>query len=261
MTQEYQQTSVEQDQTRKAVHVRNDYCVDGADRMVIAPDARDALRASYSTLIEMVLGTTTCIFVTVNLSTAEMTRVFKAMNYAECGVGVKCRLGREYLDLRLGGTPAICAMETLWTKFMTRFNSGVLGTHRTKRCGHFLRWVRVYENSGKAYSRDRVFHMHMLLEVPAERSVEEFEHLFREHFARWIYPIRSNAENGPVLNIGLARFSGANTHSRYMQKQLIDWETASDRLFTSGIPRTTLLSGTGTRATNLVKPHLILMNG
>jgi hypothetical protein len=32
--------------------------------------------------------------------------------------------------------------------------------------------------------------------------------------------------------------TGINPHHEYIQKQLFDWETASDRVFLSGVPAT-----------------------
>jgi hypothetical protein len=78
--------------------------------------------------------------------------------------------------------PARNALEALWNKLLVRVNRKVLGS-RYKRYGQSLRWIGVYENSGKQYARRQTNHLHVLLEIPANYGHQEFEHQFREQFS------------------------------------------------------------------------------
>jgi hypothetical protein len=199
----------------------------------------DALHQSYSTLINKIFDTSQYIFVTVNLSTSQIRQALESKRKKSGGILPPnyLRLGQEYLLARRAGVKAVDAMQTLWDKFLKRLNAEVLGAHRAKRREDFLRWIRVYENSGKRYKTSPPTHLHMLLELPDRYSYPEFGVIFRQLFSLLIYPIPCMDKNNKVLDIRVGRSDGENSHPVYVQKQLVDWETASDRVFPSGIPK------------------------
>jgi hypothetical protein len=202
------------------------------------PHTAESIKESYSSVIDKVLGTSLYMFITVNLNTKQIRRALDARKKKAGGVlPVNClRLGQEYLEARCSGVGAVYAMEVLWNKFFERLNLDVLGTHRAKRCGECLRWIRVYENNGKRYRTSPPTHLHMLVELPDKYSHPEFEIVFKQLFSRLVYPIPLEIGNNKVLDFQIGRRDGENRHPVYVQKQLIDWDTASDRVFVSGIP-------------------------
>jgi hypothetical protein len=204
------------------------------------PYTAQSLKESYSSLIDKVLGTSLYMFITVNLNTKQIRRALDARRKKAGGVlpGNSLRLGQEYLEARCSGVGPVDAMEVLWDKLIKRLDLEVLGTHRAKRCGEYLRWIRVYENNGKRYRRSPPTHLHMLLELPDKYSHLEFEVVFKQLFSRLVYPIPLEMGNNKVLDIQVGRRDGENQHLVYVQKQLIDWKTASDRVFMSGTPAT-----------------------
>jgi hypothetical protein len=202
------------------------------------PYTADSLKQSYSSLIDKVLGTSQYMFITVNLSTSQIRRALDARKKKAGGVlPDNClRLGQEYWEARRSGVGAVDAMEALWFKFFERLNLKVLGTHRAKRRGEYLRWIRVYENNGKRYRRSPPTHLHMLLEVPDKYSHLEFAEIFRKLFGWLVYSSSARTRKNKVLDFQIGRSDGESPHPVYVQKQLIDWDTASDRMFESGIP-------------------------
>jgi hypothetical protein len=204
------------------------------------PHTAESLKQSYSSLIDKVLGTSHYMFITVNLNTKQIRRALDARKRKAGGVlpGNCLRLGQEYLEARCSGVGAVDAMEVLWNELIKRLDLEVLGTHRAKRCGEYLRWIRVYENNGKRYRTSPPTHLHVLLELPDKYSHHEFEVVFKQLFSKLVYPIPLEIGNNRVLDIQVGRRDGENQHLGYVQKQLIDWETASDRVFMSGIPAT-----------------------
>jgi hypothetical protein len=196
-----------------------------------------AVHESYSSLFDCVLGSSPYLFISMNLEPAAIKRASDSSRRKAGGVlpANFIRLGREYCEARHSGETARNALEALWNKLLARINRKVLGS-KYKRYGQFLRWIGVYENSGKQYCAGRqTNHLHVLLEIPVNYGHQEFEHQFREQFSLLVYPLSSTTSNDAVLNIKQARLTGINPHPEYIQKQLIDWETASDRVFMSGI--------------------------
>jgi hypothetical protein len=203
------------------------------------PSTAISVRQSYSSLFDYVLGSSPYVFISVKLETTDIKRAVDARKSKAGGLlpGNFIRLGREYYEARRSGETARNAMEALWNKFLVRVNRKVLGS-KYKRYGQSLRWIGVHENSGKQYARRQTNHLHMLLEIPSRYRHQEFEHLFREQFSSLVYPLSSTTSNSSVLNIRPGRLTGIYPHPEYIQKQLVDWETASDRVFLSAIPVT-----------------------
>jgi len=200
------------------------------------PSTAMSVHQSYSSLFDYMLGTTPYMFISVKLDSTSIKRALTSRKRKAGGVLPDnfIRLGREYYEAKRSGETARNAMEALWDKFLVRVNRKVLGS-KYKRYGQSLRWIGVYENSGKQYARRQTNHLHVLLEIPPKYSHQEFEHQIREQFSLLVYPLSSTTSNDAVLNIKQARLTGINPHPEYIQKQLIDWETASDRVFMSGI--------------------------
>ncbi|SRR5260370_10009299 len=204
------------------------------------PSTVMSVHESYSSLFDYVLGSSPYMFISVNLEPTDIKRALDSSRRQAGGVLPDnfIRLGLEYYEAKHSGETARNALEALWNKLLVRVNRKVLGS-RYKRYGQFLRWIGVYENSGKQYcARRQTNHLHVLLEIPAKYSHQGFEHQFREQFSSLVYPLSSETSNDAVLNIKQGRLTGINPHPEYIQKQLIDWETASDRVFVSGIPAT-----------------------
>jgi hypothetical protein len=203
------------------------------------PSTAMSVHQSYSSLFDYMLGSAPYMFITVKLDTISIKRALDSRKKKAGGVlpGNFIRLGREYYEAKRSGETARNAMEALWDKFLVRFNRKILGS-KYKRYGQSLRWIGVYENSGKHYTGRQANHLHMLLEIPSRYNHQQFEHLFREQFSSLVYPVSSTISNNSVLNIKQGRLTGIYPHPEYIQKQLVDWETASDRVFLSGIPAT-----------------------
>jgi len=195
------------------------------------------IKHSYASLIETLLETAPYVFITVNLDTASLGRTLithdRRAGRKSDDVHI---LGREYYEARRSGVTYQVAMETLWEKFLHRLNKKVLGTHRYIRCKQYLRWIRVYENAGKRYAGSLVNHVHMLLEIPSSTERQIFEDQFRELFSLLIYPLNTASTVNPVLNIQQGRIDGPTPHTDYIQKQLINLDTASDRVLFSDVP-------------------------
>jgi hypothetical protein len=201
------------------------------------PSTAMSVRESYSSLFDCVLESSPYMFISMNLEPTDIKRASDSSRRKAGGVlpANFMILGREYYEARHSGETARNALEALWNKLLVRVNRKVLGS-KYKRYGQSLRWIGVYENSGKQYCAGRqTNHLHVLLEIPANYGHQEFEHQFREQFSLLVYPLCSATSNDAVLNIKQARLTGMNPHPEYIQKQLIDWETASDRVFMSGI--------------------------
>jgi hypothetical protein len=197
-----------------------------------------AVHESYSSLFDCVLGRSPYMFISINLESADIKRASDSNKWKAGALLPEgfMTLGREYYEARHSGETARNALETLWNKLLVRVSRKVLGS-KYKRYGQSLRWIAVYENSGKQYCAGRqTNHLHVLLEIPARSGYTEFALLFREQFSWLIYPLSSTHSDDTVLNIRPGRLAGIYPHPEYIQKQLIDWETASDRVFLSGIP-------------------------
>jgi hypothetical protein len=203
------------------------------------PSTAMSVHQSYSSLFDYMLGSTPYMFISVKLDPTSIKRALTSRKRKAGGVLPDnfMRLGREYYEAKRSGETARNAMEALWDKFLVRVNRKVLGS-KHKRYGQSLRWVGVYENSGKQYARRQTNHLHVLLEIPPKYSHQEFEQQFREQFSSLVYPLSSTTNNGGVLNIKQGRLTGIYPHPEYIQKQLVDWETASERVFLSGNPAT-----------------------
>lgn len=220
---------------RKRNHFLSSYSAD-----LRKPTTVMLVHESYSSLFDHVLGSSPYLFISINLEPAHVKRALDSRRRQAGGVLPDnfIRLGREYYEARRSGETARNALDALLNKLLVRVNRKALGA-RYKRYGQFLRWIGVYENSGKQYyARRQTNHLHVLLEIPAKYSHHEFEHQFREQFSLLVYPLSCATSNSVVLNIKQGRLEGINSHPEYLQKQLIDWETASDRVFMSGIPAT-----------------------
>jgi hypothetical protein len=203
------------------------------------PSTAMSVSQSYSSLFERMLGSSPYLFISVNLEPTRIKRALDSRKNKTDGVLPDnfIRLGREYYEANRSGETSRNAMEALWDKFLVRVNRKVLGS-KYKRYGQSLRWIGVHENSGKQYARRQTNHLHVLLEVPAEYGHQEFELQFREQFSWLVYPLSSTTSNNAVLDIKQGRLTGINPHPEYIQKQLVDWETASDRVFLSGVTAT-----------------------
>jgi hypothetical protein len=178
------------------------------------------------------------MFISVNLESANIKRALDSSRRRAGGASVDgfIRFGREYFEARHSGETARNALETLWNKLLVRVNRRVLGS-KYKRYGQSLRSIAVYENGGKQYGSGRqTSHLHVLLEIPAKYGYQEFEREFRQQFSLLVYPLSSTNRNDAVLNITPGRLTGVYPHPEYIQKQLVDWETASDRVSVSGVP-------------------------
>jgi hypothetical protein len=151
-------------------------------------------------------------------------------------------LGREYYEARRSGETYRDAMESILAKFLPRLNKKILGTHRHIRCKQSLCCIRVYENAGKRYSGGPVNHVHILLEIPPTFCHQQFEAQFRELFSWLIYPLHIASTEDPVLDIRQGRLDGDSPHPEYIQKQFINWGTAADRMYFSGVPEVPLRS-------------------
>jgi hypothetical protein len=203
-----------------------------------------SVHESYSSLIDEVLGSSSYIFVTVNLNRTNIKRVLDDKKTKAGGVLPDnfLALGQEYYGALRSGASIVEAMDPLWNKFLKRLNQKVLGS-KYKRYGHFIRWIRVYENETKRYCNEPTNHVHLLIEVPTTTNLStefnqlKFEHQFRELFSRLVYPIFSPSSSDTVITILKGRLTGSNAHPNYIRKQIINWETASDRVFTSGVPK------------------------
>ena len=206
-----------------------------------------SVQEEYSSLIDDVLGSSSYVFITVNLT---RTRIQRALDNEKKKAGGVLpdnflHLGQEYFEAVRSGATTIEAMESLWNKFFIRLNQKVLGA-KYKRYGNFLRWIRVYENETKRFSGEPANHLHMLVEVPethfsgeyCELKQLRFKHQFRDLFSRLVYPLSSISPNNAVITISQARLTGSNAHDKYIMKQLMNWETAADRVFVSGTPKT-----------------------
>jgi REP element-mobilizing transposase RayT len=195
------------------------------------------VRESYGLLIERVLGDSPYVLITINL---DMTAMGRALDVQSRIAGKKSAaqylmLGREYYEARRAGETYQDAMESLLAKFLCRFNKKVLGTHRYIRCKQSLRWIRVYENAGKRFAGGPVNHMHMLLEIPPSLSYQQFEQAFRQLFSWLIYPLDLASTHDAVLDIQHGRLDGVSPHPEYIQKQLINWQAAANRISFSAI--------------------------
>lgn len=204
---------------------------------------RTVVTNAYSSLLKDVLGSSSYIFVSVNLTTADLRKAFAKKQRSNNGLlpSDYIRLGQEFVDSIRSGTPAQAAAESLWNKFFIRLNQKVLGA-RYKRYGQSLKWFRVYENETKGYAISPTNHTHMLVEVPtsslsAEYNELKFKSRFRELFSTLVCPLSTISANTPILNIKRGRLTNCNPHPKYILKQLINWEVASDRLFTSGVAK------------------------
>jgi hypothetical protein len=201
------------------------------------------VKTSYSELIDKVLGSSSYVFVTVNLRDTDIKRALEKEKIESDGILPRYFLmfGHRYYEALRSGTTTVDAMEPLWDEFFKRLNQKVLGP-KFKHHGHFIRWIRVYENPTKRYCNDAANHVHMLVEIPTRKLSAEynqllFKHQFGELFSRFIYPLPALSRNSAVLNIIPGRPTGSNPHPKYILKQVINWETAANRLFTSGIPK------------------------
>jgi hypothetical protein len=196
-----------------------------------------AIKHSYSALIENVLGASAYAFITINLDIASMGRALDLHLRGRCKESANnLVLGRAYHDARRSGETYQHAMESLLGQFLHRFNKKILGTHRYIRCKESLRWIRVYENQGKRHSGIPVNHVHLLLEIPSSYERRKFEDQFRRLFSLLVYPLSAASPDSAVLNILHVRRDGIMPHSEYIQKQLVSWDAASERVSFSEIP-------------------------
>jgi hypothetical protein len=195
----------------------------------------DSIRESYTILIDRVLDTSRYVFITVNINTRQIKRALDAKQKKAGGMlrGDYLKLGQEWMLARRSGVSAVDAMEAMWNKFLKRFESKVLGSQRVKRCGQQLSWIRIYENEGKRYNRSPPTHLHMLLKIPDHYEYREFVAVFKELFSWLVYPSPPVKRVNKVLDIRIGRHDGENSHPDYVQKQLIDWDTAADRVHVS----------------------------
>ena len=219
------------------LHSRNQFLSDCLAELR-KPSTAMAVHESYSSLFDCVLGSSPYMFISINLEPADIKKASDSSRRKAGGVlpAKFIRLGQEYYEARHSGVTARDALEALWNKLLVRVNGKTLGA-RYNRYGQSLRWIGVYENSGKQYRAGRqTNHLHVLLEIPSRYSQEEFEHQFRVQFSSLVYPLSPTSGNHSVLNIQQGRLTGSYPHPEYIQKQLVDWETASDRVFLSGIP-------------------------
>jgi hypothetical protein len=196
-----------------------------------------AIKHSYSALIEGVLGASAYAFITINLDMASMRRALDLHLRRGCKESANnLVLGRAYCDARRSGETCQRAMESLLGQFLHRFNKKILGTHRYIRCKESLRWIRVYENQGKRHSGIPVNHVHLLLEIPSSCDRRKFEDQWREMFSLLVYPLSAASTDNAILNIQHVRRDGIMPHPEYIQKQLVSWDAASERVSFSEIP-------------------------
>ena len=112
------------------------------------------VQESYSSLLDDVLGSTSYIFITVNLTRTNIQRVLDAKRRKAGGVLPDnfLVLGQEYYAARRSGESTIEAMESVWEKFFKRLKpEGSRSEIQTIRT--ILRWIRVYENETKRYCK------------------------------------------------------------------------------------------------------------
>jgi hypothetical protein len=230
---------------------------------------RNFVKHQYQLWLEQFLGSKSYVFISVNLTPSNLRKAIELAPKNHDGKPSHrfIPLGQQYYESILNGTPVPIAAEELWNKFLPRFSNRMLGD-RYKRFGQGLKWVRVYENSGRYYTGEMPTHLHMMLEIPESQLspndyLEIYERKFREQFSTLICPlvktsnclsytstnIEANANheqkynhhirmpaiasvNKPILNIIRARLTGKNAHPKYMTKQLVDWDVATNRLFT-----------------------------
>jgi hypothetical protein len=195
------------------------------------PSTDAAVKQAYASMVEDTLGDSPYMFITINL---DMTAMGRALNKRSISRGNATDegpiLGREYLEARRAGEGYRDAMETLLGRFLHRLNKEVLGTHRYVRCGQSLRCIWVYENPGKQHAGIPVNHVHVLLEIPPTSCYQRLEAQVRELFSWLIYPLRIASTENAVLDIRPGRLDGISPHPEYIQKQLVNWETAADRV-------------------------------
>jgi hypothetical protein len=191
---------------------------------------KQLVRTSYGLLIERVLGDSLYVFITINPEALECVRAVNKESKDSICKASRRILGNEYYEARRSGESCQNAMALLLDRFLHRLTKKVLGSHRFKRRNQHLRWICIYENQGKGYVSSPVNHVHILLELPAWMDYRIFAGEFREGFSCWIYPLPEGAINDSVLNIQPGRAEGVNSHPEYVSKQLLDWESAADRV-------------------------------
>ncbi len=200
------------------------------------------VKESYSTMIKDALGSSRYMFVSINLPNAELRKATETKQNKRGGKLPKrfIPLGLEFYESLQSGTAFNIAANTLLHKFMIRLNRKVLGS-RFKRFGESLKCLGFFESSNKRCSGESTNHLHVLIEVPKtnqspEDSASRLTNVFRELFSLLVCPIRHPSNNRGVLRIIPGRMTGRNAHPKYILKQIGNWETASARLFTCGMP-------------------------
>ena len=192
---------------------------------------------SHEELVIRVLGDLPVALVTINLSNRLLRRAFDSARKKSKNGTLSAQtlpLGQEFYNATRSKVSYVDAFENVLRKFFVRLNQKVLGA-KYRRYGKCLRWVRVYENSTKKFNGQPATHVHMLVEVPAGEGFRLFKFIrtFRDLFSRLIYPCFFESNASKVLNIKSGRRDGNNSHPQYIVKQLVNWNVAADRVFTS----------------------------
>jgi Na+-transporting NADH:ubiquinone oxidoreductase subunit NqrA len=195
------------------------------EKLVNQRSMKVLFREANERAVWQVMGNRRFAFVTVNMPTSSVMRIMRNQSAS----ANPHKLGMEFSNAIRAGVSVLDASKTLWAKFFLRLNTRLLKSKTQGLQKLRLRWIRIYENEGKVYSGTGVNHVHMLVEIPADCSFENFQVEFRELFCKLVYPASGEST---VLDIKLGR----HDHPWYALKQHVSPEVASER-FEFYVPR------------------------